>query len=115
MDLWLAIVLIVAFCVIGFVLGMTYRKKVAEREISSAEDEAKRIINDAIKSAESKNVKLSSRQRKKYTKVARSSSARKRHAVPTCKSRREDFSRRKKTLTARQTLLSARTKLLHAR
>ena len=54
MDLWLAIVLIVAFCVIGFVLGMTYRKKAAEREISSAEDEAKRIINDAIKSAESK-------------------------------------------------------------
>ena len=33
---------------------MTYRKKVAEREISSAEDEAKRIINDAIKSAERK-------------------------------------------------------------
>ena len=54
MELWLAIVLIVAFCVIGFVSGMTYRKKVAEREISSAEDEAKRIINDAIKSAESK-------------------------------------------------------------
>ena len=54
MNLWLAIVLIVAFCIIGFVLGMTYRKKVAEREISSAEDEAKRIINDAIKSAESK-------------------------------------------------------------
>ena len=54
MNLWLAIVLIVAFCIIGFVLGMTYRKKVAEREISSAEHEAKRIINDAIKSAESK-------------------------------------------------------------
>ncbi len=54
MKLWIAIILIVAFCVIGFVLGMTYRKKVAEREISSAEDEAKRIINDAIKSAESK-------------------------------------------------------------
>ncbi len=53
-PLWLAIILIVAFCVIGFVSGMTYRKKVAEREISSAEDEAKRIINDAIKSAESK-------------------------------------------------------------
>ena len=54
MKLWIAIILIVAFCVIGFVLGMTYRKKVAEREISSAEDEAKRIINEAIKSAESK-------------------------------------------------------------
>lgn len=54
MKLWIAIILIVAFCVIGFIVGMTYRKKVAEREISSAEDEAKRIINDAIKSAESK-------------------------------------------------------------
>jgi ribonucrease Y len=53
-KLWIAIILIVVFCVIGFIVGMTYRKKVAEREISSAEDEAKRIINDAIKSAESK-------------------------------------------------------------
>lgn len=54
MDLWLAIVLIVAAFVIAFVLGITYRKKVAEREITSAEEEAKRIINEAIKSAESK-------------------------------------------------------------
>ena len=54
MKLWLAIILIVAAFVIAFVLGITYRKKVAEREIMSAEEEAKRIINDAIKSAESK-------------------------------------------------------------
>ena len=54
MKLWLAIVLIVAAFVIAFVLGITYRKKVAEREITSAEEEAKRIINEAIKSAESK-------------------------------------------------------------
>ena len=40
--------------VIGFPIGIQYRKKVAEKEISSAEDEAKRIINEAIKSAESK-------------------------------------------------------------
>ena len=39
---------------IAFLLGITYRKKVAEREISSAEDEAKRIINEAIKTGESK-------------------------------------------------------------
>ena len=54
MKLWLAIVLIVAAFVIAFVLGIIYRKKVAEREITSAEEEAKRIINEAIKSAESK-------------------------------------------------------------
>ena len=40
--------------VIGFFLGISYRKKVAEREISSAEEEAKRIINESIKAAESK-------------------------------------------------------------
>ncbi len=49
---WIIILLILA--VVGFASGTLYRKKVAEREISSAEDEAKRIINEAIKNAESK-------------------------------------------------------------
>ena len=40
--------------VIGFILGIVYRKRVSEREISSAEEEARRIINESIKSAESK-------------------------------------------------------------
>ena len=44
--------LIVAF--IFFLIGMLYRKKVAEREIGSAETEATRIINEAIKSSENK-------------------------------------------------------------
>ena len=42
--------LIVAF--IFFLIGMLYRKKVAEREIGSAETEATRIINEAIKGGE---------------------------------------------------------------
>ena len=50
--LWIAIIAVVA--VICFILGVLYRKKVAEREIFSAEEEAKRIINESIKSAESK-------------------------------------------------------------
>ena len=50
--LW--VVVCIAVLVIGFVLGVVYRKKVGEAEISGAEEEAKRIINDAIKSAESK-------------------------------------------------------------
>ena len=58
MDIILAIVLIIAAAVvsiiIGFVSGMTYRKKVAEREIGSAEAEATRIINEAIRGGESK-------------------------------------------------------------
>jgi len=47
----IAVVLILA----AFFVGVLYRKKVGEREISSAEEEAKRIINDAIKTAEAKN------------------------------------------------------------
>jgi len=37
-----------------FPLGIRYRKNVSEREISSAEEEGKRIINEAIKNAETK-------------------------------------------------------------
>ena len=40
--------------VIFFILGVTYRKKVAEKEIGSAEEEAKRIINEAIRGGENK-------------------------------------------------------------
>ncbi|MCR4772559.1 MAG: ribonuclease Y [Oscillospiraceae bacterium] len=47
-----AVVLVAA--VAAFFLGITYRKKVSEREISSAEEEATRIINEAIKTAENK-------------------------------------------------------------
>ena len=39
---------------IGFGLGVAYRKKVAEREIGSAEAEATRLINEAIRSGENR-------------------------------------------------------------
>ena len=49
---WILALIIVAAG--GIFAGYLYRKKVAEKEIGSAEDEAKRIINDAIKAAEAK-------------------------------------------------------------
>ena len=58
MDTILAVVLIIVAAAIGiaagFISGITYRKKVAEREIGSAEAEATRIINEAIRGGESK-------------------------------------------------------------
>ncbi len=39
---------------IAFLLGVSYRKKIAEKQIGGAEQQAKSIINDAIKSAEGK-------------------------------------------------------------
>ena len=50
----LALVGLVVGGAICFPLGIRYRKAVSEKEISSAEEEGKRIINEAIKSAESK-------------------------------------------------------------
>ncbi len=50
----IGVVAILAVVAIGFFLGILYRKKVSEREIASAEDEAKRIINEGIKTAENK-------------------------------------------------------------
>ena len=44
----------VVMLAIGIPLGIQWRKRVAEKEIASAEEEARRIINESIKSAESK-------------------------------------------------------------
>lgn len=54
----LSIILIVVALIVGLgvgaVVGNAYRKKVAEAEIGSAEQEAKRIVTDAMKTAEAK-------------------------------------------------------------
>ena len=70
MTLWEilgAVVAAIVVLVIGFLLGIMYRKKVAEREISSAEEEAKRIINESIKAAESKKTRGPGRSARRDT------------------------------------------------
>ena len=57
MDLiiWgITIAVAIALVIVAFFMGNAYRKKIAEKEIGSAEEEAKRIINDAIKASENK-------------------------------------------------------------
>ena len=44
----------VVLCAVFFAAGILYRKKVAEKQIGSAEEEAKRIINESIKGGENK-------------------------------------------------------------
>ena len=62
MDLIVAIISIVGGSLagigLGFVFGVGYRKKFAEREIGSAEAEATRIINEAIRGGEAKKKEL---------------------------------------------------------
>lgn len=49
-----AVAAAVVFGVLGFVLGGAHRKKVAEAAIGSATEEAARIVNQAVQTAESK-------------------------------------------------------------
>ncbi len=54
LDIILIAVAAVVGLGIGIGLGIVIRKGVAEREIKSAEQEATRIINEAIRSGESR-------------------------------------------------------------
>lgn len=61
-ELWLAIIIIavaaVLSAVIFFMVGANHRKKIAESQIGSAEQEAKRILSDSLKTAEAKKKEL---------------------------------------------------------
>ena len=54
MPIIIKLIIGVVGLIIGVLIGFLYRKKVAEKEIGSAEQEATRIINEAIKSGETK-------------------------------------------------------------
>ena len=57
MELWQILLLVgvaVLMAVVGFALGVIYRKKVGEKLIKSAETEAERIVEDAKKQGETK-------------------------------------------------------------
>lgn len=57
MEAWQILLIIsgsVISIIIGFLAGINHRKKVAETEIGSAEQEAKRLINEAMLEAEAK-------------------------------------------------------------
>ena len=45
---------LLACLAVGFGIGFAYRKKVAEREIGSAETEATRLSNEAIRAGENR-------------------------------------------------------------
>lgn len=52
MPIWLGILLILASFAIAFLVGMTYRKNVAEKKIGRTEEYAKTLYEDAVRKAE---------------------------------------------------------------
>ena len=72
---WITWVIVAVVAVISsagaFFLGVAYRKRIAEKEIKSAEEEAKKIINDAIKASENKSARFLSRLKRNTQKPCR--------------------------------------------
>ena len=57
MEPWIIFVIVLGtlvLAVVSFIIGTAYRKRVSEHEIGSAEQEATRIINEAIRSGEAR-------------------------------------------------------------
>ena len=88
--------------VLCFYLGAAYRKRTAEAKLGSAEEEAKRIVNDAIKSAEQK--------RKETIVEAKDEAFRlKAEADKEIKDRRSEISRQERRMDQKEEALDKRT------
>ena len=104
----LVVVAVVAIAVgvaAGFFLGQSYRRKTAEAKIGSAEEEAMRIVNDAIKAAEQK--------RKETVIEAKDEALRmKTEADKEIKERRSELSRQERRLDQKEESLDKKVAAL---
>ncbi|MBE6887719.1 MAG: ribonuclease Y [Ruminococcaceae bacterium] len=103
-----ALIAVIGAAVAGFIcfqLGISHRRKTAEAKIGSAEDEAKRLINDAIKTAEQK--------RKEALLEAKDEIFRlKAESDKELKERRGEISRQERRLTQKEENLDKKTENL---
>ena len=103
-----AIVVCAALVCASFVAGSTYRRKTAEAKIGSAEEEAMRIVNEAIKTAEQK--------RKEAIVEAKDEAFRlKSEADKEITERRADISRQERRMDQKEETLDKKTAQLERR
>ncbi|HWP80027.1 MAG TPA: ribonuclease Y [Candidatus Acidoferrum sp.] len=102
------IITAVVSAVVFFFTGTMYRKKVAESEIGSAETEAKRIINEAIRSAEAK--------KKETTLEAKEEAIRLRaDAEKELRERRAEVTKQERRIQQKEESLDRKTESLEAK
>ncbi|MCI6640803.1 MAG: ribonuclease Y [Pygmaiobacter massiliensis] len=101
----IAVVVGVIAVVVGFIVGQIYRKKVAEQKLGSAEEEAKRIINEAIKTAQQKRKEAAVEAKDELFRM-------KAEADKEIKERRADISRQEKRLDQKEENLDRKTTAL---
>lgn len=98
----IAVVLIALFGSVGFILGVSYRKKIAEAEIGSAENEAKAILQRAEKDGESKKRELLLEAKEESHKV-------KLEADKEIKERRSEITRQERRIQQKEETLDKKT------
>ena len=109
MELGLAIALIAVAVVlgvaIGFVIGVAHRKKVAAQELDSAEAEAKRVLTEAIHTAETK-------KKEALIEAKEEILAAKNEAENELKERRKEVSRQERRIAQKEEALDSKTDAL---
>ena len=103
-----ALIAVIGAAVAGFIcfqLGISHRRKTAEAKIGSAEDEAKRLINDAIKTAEQKRKEALLEAKDEIFKL-------KAESDKELKERRSEISRQERRLTQKEENLDKKTENL---
>ena len=108
--------------VVGFLSGSIYRRKSAEATIGSAEDEARRILNDAMKNAEQKKkealleakdeIHQLRQETEKDLRERRSEVQRQEHRI---QQKEESLDRKTDNLEAKEEKLAVRAKEIDAR
>jgi len=94
--------------VLAFFLGVTYRKKIAEAEIGSAEQESTRIINEAMKTAENKKKEALLEAKEEIHKNRT-------EADREIKERRNEVQRQEKRLIQKEETLDKKTEAMEAK
>lgn len=107
---WLIIAGVAALALffIGIVLGIRHRKKVAERAIGSAEEQAKKIVGDALHEAEAKKKEVLLEAKEQILTS-------KNEAESEMRERRKEISRQERRIVQKEESLDAKTAALDAK
>ncbi len=101
MEIWLAIILIIAAAVIGAVAGIIIRKVISEKKLGSATEQARKILEDAIKNAESAKKESIIAAKEEIFQL-------KKDADLDIKERRKEVSRLERRVTQKEEILDAK-------
>lgn len=101
MEILFAAIGAVVGLLIGAVIGIVYRKKVAEKQIGSAEEQAKKIVSDALHDAEAK-------KKEALLEAKEEILAAKNEADAELKERRKEVSRQERRISQKEESIDAK-------